>query len=60
MARGSFPILFITATNIGDAVLSSGLIRRLADEIPHARFTVVAGPAAASQAQTWQARAEVW
>ena len=47
MARGAFPILFITATNIGDAVLSSGLIKRLADEIPNARFTVVAGPAAA-------------
>ena len=47
MARGSFPILFITATRIGDAVLSSGLIKRLSDEIPDARFTVVAGPAAA-------------
>ena len=47
MARGSFPILFITATNIGDAVLSSGLIKRLCDEIPNARFTIVAGPAAA-------------
>jgi ADP-heptose:LPS heptosyltransferase len=47
MARGSFPILFITATRIGDAVLSSGLIKRLADEIPNARFTIVAGPAAA-------------
>ncbi len=42
-----FPILFITATRIGDAVLSSGLIKRLADEIPGARFTIVAGPAAA-------------
>lgn len=47
MSRGSFPILFITATRIGDAVLSSGLIRRIADEIPNARFTIVAGPAAA-------------
>src|SRR3546814_2262927 len=48
MARqSSFPILFITATRIGDAVLSSGLIARLADEIPNARFTIVAGPAAA-------------
>ncbi|WP_293474271.1 glycosyltransferase family 9 protein [Phenylobacterium sp.] len=43
----AFPILFITATRIGDAVLSSGLIKRLADEIPNARFTVVAGPDAA-------------
>jgi len=47
MAVGSFPILFITATRIGDAVLSSGLIRKLLQEIPNARFTVVAGPAAA-------------
>lgn len=47
MSRGAFPILFITATRIGDAVLSSGLIKRLADEIPNARFTIVAGPAAA-------------
>jgi ADP-heptose:LPS heptosyltransferase len=47
MTRGSFPILFITATRIGDAVLASGLIKRLHDEIPNARFTVVAGPAAA-------------
>ncbi|MET0294240.1 MAG: glycosyltransferase family 9 protein [Phenylobacterium sp.] len=47
MARGSFPILFITATRIGDAVLSSGLIRKLIDEIPNARFTIVAGPDAA-------------
>jgi len=39
--------LFITATRIGDAVLSSGLIKRLADEIPNARFTIVAGPVAA-------------
>lgn len=46
MSRG-FPILFITATRIGDAVLSSGLIKRLIDEIPDARFTIVAGPHAA-------------
>ena len=47
MPPATFPILFITATRIGDAVLSSGLIKRLSDEIPNARFTVVAGPAAA-------------
>ena len=46
MAPG-FPILFITATRIGDAVLASGLIKRLHDEIPNARFTIVAGPDAA-------------
>ncbi len=47
MADPRFPILFVTATRIGDAALSSGLIRRLRDEIPHARFTIVAGPLAA-------------
>ncbi len=47
MTPGSFPILFITATRIGDAVLSSGLLQRLAQEIPNASFTVVAGPVAA-------------
>ena len=47
MAEPGFPILFITATRIGDAVLSSGLIRRLTGEIPKARFTIVAGPLAA-------------
>jgi ADP-heptose:LPS heptosyltransferase len=47
MAAGSFPILFITATRIGDAILSSGLIHKLLQEIPSARFTIVAGPAAA-------------
>ena len=47
MATKAFPILFITATRIGDAVLSSGLIKRLHDEIPNARFTIAAGPLAA-------------
>ena len=47
MSAAAFPILFITATRIGDAVLSSGLIKRLGDEIPNARFTIVAGPEAA-------------
>ena len=44
MSEARFPVLFITATRIGDAVLSSGLLKRLADEIPHARFTIAAGP----------------
>jgi ADP-heptose:LPS heptosyltransferase len=47
MASSAFPILFVTATRIGDAVLSSGLVKRLKDEIPHATFTIVAGPLAA-------------
>jgi len=47
MSRGGFPILFVTSNRIGDAVLSSGLLKRLSDEIPNARFTVAAGPVAA-------------
>ena len=47
MTQRAFPILFITATRIGDAVLSSGLIQFLADQIPNARFTIVSGPLAA-------------
>ncbi|TCS13221.1 glycosyltransferase family 9 protein [Caulobacter sp. BK020] len=47
MTQRAFPILFITATRIGDAVLSSGLIKFLADQIPNARFTIVSGPLAA-------------
>ena len=41
-----FPILFITSTRIGDAVLSTGLLKSLHDEIPRARFTIAAGPLA--------------
>ena len=40
-------ILFVTATRIGDAVLSTGLLRHLAERFPQARFTIVAGPVAA-------------
>lgn len=47
MAPTPFPILFIGPGRIGDAVLASGLIKRLADEIPHASFTIAVGPAAA-------------
>jgi ADP-heptose:LPS heptosyltransferase len=47
MTQRAFPILFITATRIGDAVLSSGLLKLLSDQIPNARFTIVAGPLAA-------------
>lgn len=41
MAPKPFSILFITSSRIGDAVLSSGLVKTLADEIPDARFTIV-------------------
>jgi len=40
-------ILFVTATRIGDAVLSSGLLSYLVDRYPGARLTIAAGPAAA-------------
>jgi lipopolysaccharide export system permease protein len=40
-------ILFITATRIGDAVLTTGLLGHLAERYPDARFTIAAGPVAA-------------
>jgi ADP-heptose:LPS heptosyltransferase len=39
-------ILFITATRIGDAVLSTSVLDHLADRYPEALFTVACGPAA--------------
>ncbi|HYE42178.1 MAG TPA: glycosyltransferase family 9 protein [Caulobacteraceae bacterium] len=38
-----FPILCIMESRPEDAILSSGLIRRLHDEVPGAAFTIVAG-----------------
>lgn len=43
----SLKILFITATRIGDAVLSSGLLADLAEQYPEARFTIACGAPAA-------------
>lgn len=40
-------ILFITATRIGDAVISTGLLSDLLRRYPKARFTVACGPVAA-------------
>ncbi len=40
-------ILFVTATRIGDAVLSTGLISYLIDRYPGARLTIAAGSVAA-------------
>ncbi len=40
-------ILFVTATRIGDAVLSTGLLAHLIERFPRARLTIAAGPAAA-------------
>lgn len=39
-------ILFVTATRIGDAVLSTGLLSHLIDRFPGARLTIAAGPVA--------------
>ena len=40
-------ILFVTATRIGDAVLSTGLLSCLVERHPDACFTIAAGPLAA-------------
>jgi ADP-heptose:LPS heptosyltransferase len=40
-------ILFVTATRIGDAVLSTGLLSHLLDRHPGARVTIAVGPVAA-------------
>ena len=40
-------ILFVSATRIGDAVLSTGLLSYLVERYPDARFTIAAGPVAA-------------
>ena len=37
-------ILFITSTRIGDAVLSTGLLRHIHETYPNARVTIVCGP----------------
>jgi len=41
-------ILFVTATRIGDAILSTGLLSHLIDRYPNAQITVAVGPAAAT------------
>lgn len=40
-------ILFITANRLGDAVLSTGVLRHCLERYPNPRFTVAAGPIAA-------------
>ncbi len=40
-------ILFVTATRIGDAVLSTGLLGHLVERYPGCALTIAAGPAAA-------------
>jgi heptosyltransferase-3 len=44
---GFLKILIVTATRIGDAVLSSGLIAYLSKQYPDARFTIACGAPAA-------------
>ncbi len=41
-------ILFITATRIGDAVISTGLLHHLVQAYPNAKLTIACGPLAAS------------
>jgi ADP-heptose:LPS heptosyltransferase len=47
MRGASMQILFVTSTRIGDAVLSTGLLRHLLAAHPGARITVACGPVAA-------------
>ncbi len=42
MPAKSFPILFITSGDVSEAVLSSGLLKKLHDEAPNPEFTIVA------------------
>ncbi|HUZ14417.1 MAG TPA: glycosyltransferase family 9 protein [Caulobacteraceae bacterium] len=42
MAAKSFPILFIAPSGVSEAVLSSGLLKKLHDEAPNPKFTIVA------------------
>jgi ADP-heptose:LPS heptosyltransferase len=44
MDQPRFPVLFITSSRIGDAVLTSGLLQRIVEEAPHTVFTIAAGP----------------
>lgn len=39
-------ILFITSGSIGDAIISTGILGRLIDTYPNAKFTIAGGPAA--------------
>lgn len=43
MAPSTFPILFVAPERPDDAILASGLVKRLADEVEHVRFVVAAG-----------------
>jgi ADP-heptose:LPS heptosyltransferase len=42
MAATTFPVLFIAPRDLREAVLSSGLLKKLHDEAPNPKFTIVA------------------
>jgi ADP-heptose:LPS heptosyltransferase len=48
MAAKPFPILFIAGASLEEAITSSGLIRKINEEAPGARFTIATGEAAAA------------
>src|SRR5437879_1606137 len=52
-------ILFVTATRIGDAVLSTGLLSHVIERFPGARLTIAAGPVAAPLFEAVPGLAEV-
>jgi ADP-heptose:LPS heptosyltransferase len=43
MPAKTFPVLFIAPGDVREAVLASGLLKKLHDEAPNPRFTIVAG-----------------
>jgi ADP-heptose:LPS heptosyltransferase len=42
MAAKAFPVLFVAPEGVSEAVLASGLLKKLHDEAPNPRFTIVA------------------
>ena len=49
-------IVFITATRIGDAILSTGLLNWLHTTYPHANFTIITSPLSANLFQDFPAK----
>jgi ADP-heptose:LPS heptosyltransferase len=42
MASKSFPVLFVAPADVSEAVLASGLLKKLHDEAPNPEFTIIA------------------
>jgi ADP-heptose:LPS heptosyltransferase len=42
MAAKTFPVLFVAPESVSEAVLASGLLKKLHDEAPNPRFTIIA------------------